>query len=815
MIIGEIKRIVIDWVWGLKNENVIGDVVFSDNETDDETDNENLIEIDEIDSVDDEDNLIDEIDSVDDEDNLIDNLIDDILIDEIDSVDDEDNLIDEILIDEIFSDEDGNQEEKIIPTVFGKYRDLSCYKTQQGKQIIECFDKKCFDWGIFNDNIDIGNEDENDGKRNYGKGNGGSRNHGKESSVREVVVFKEKNLLLQGRTQSGKTGYIICNACHHIVLGFSPIILLRCSISDRIQTVNRIREFIIKNGFDKYQIHFKFLDEFSDIDMCEMIDILSGKTPTIIVTLAHETPLKKITDVLKHVEHPLITLLIDEVDNVSSTDSVVVNPMVENLRDLSKQTIGISATIMSTAVEWNLPGHCIRIFGKPKPTDDSCYIGTEDISYVEKDTGYKTIHNKDDIESIFEKVPCLKDFLKEIASDPLESNFVKQQASVSLVCLSYVTGPPMTMFNYMKKSHSNVASVFMNKNGIKLCHPSLIDPITIKVKGKGEITSKINENTHSFSNKVGVSMVLSYLESQDIIQRVVIFAGRGKCGRAISFSSDIKNITNYYGKYRWHVGKMLLRLRDSNGDFIPDNNIIQFVGRLTGCFRPGTKQTLYANFHDLEVAQKAYTFQEDLRNRSLVNSNENLGKFIPEDKRSDHLVKTTLVSNFKIRNPGKTRTGRAKTSNRKLDSRGSIKPQTVDDDGCGDTEKDFVPVEIERIPIAVLPDVEFNIIDFRKKFVTLAIKWSSSQNTTRIAQFMKSIEPEKIYSGLEIMDLALKTTGKSEEPTSRPEAEKLVSHCSSGGQGGYCYGKILNKTEDGNFHLHTELVESFKTHFGN
>ena len=111
----------------------------------------------------------------------------------------------------------------------------------------------------------------------------------------------------------------------------------------------------------------------------------------------------------------------------------------------------------------------------------------------------------------------------------------------------------------------------------------------------------------------------------------------------------------------------------------------------------------------------------------------------------------------------------------------------------------------ERALRLAVENMVFDIVDIRRKFV----KWSKPENMNLlVVKFIKSIDPEKSYTRSEIGDIALNVTG------SNSSASKMISHCmrnSVGRSGGY--GKILNKTREGIYHVHSELVEDFKTYF--
>ncbi len=455
--------------------------------------------------------------------------------------------------------------------------------------------------------------------------------------LQKEITFTEKKVLIKGHLQSGKTKFMIGSAVKHLSYGFSPIILFRNIINDHIQTKNRINKFIEDYKGNETMV-IKVFDELSETD--EVIKMLTASPPVICILISNEKKMEKIVKQLKRKTY--YTLFMDEVDEVDSFNAEVRSPLINQLKDNAKFVVGVSATILGTYIEWNLTPNCVRELSTPLG-----YIGIPQLKTHYCNTGVSSVKNDTTIEKIFSDVPCLEKYIDEIQSTPM----------VDLISITHFIEPHKIIYEYIKSKYPDIALILMVEYGFRIYHTSLPKK-PIKLLG---IRSRLDDDDHLFSTKVDLGNVMSVFEKINKAKNLVILAG-AKASRAITFSSTVNKID------RWHVNRALIKF--SNG--ITYDEAMQKAGRLCGIFKEGAEQILYASKKDLEIIKKAYYLQEDILNETIRSDS---------DMKSEDLIKTLEISEWKIKVDDKTPTGRDKTFYKKIVSRDNIRPIIVEDDG--------------------------------------------------------------------------------------------------------------------------------------
>ena len=558
----------------------------------------------------------------------------------------------------------------------------------------------------------------------------------------KTVEYKEKYILVKGNLQSGKTKFIIGSAMKQLMFKKSSIVLFRNITNDHVQTKKRfescIQEFINlaeKQGVCKSDIvnSIKILDDLSeesDID-----NIVTANPPGICILIANETKMKKITDRLAEFQETDIkyTLFIDEVDHVDSTTAEEHKKYTKMLKDDASLVVGVSATILGTFAEWNLKPNCVRELAVPEN-----YVGIKDLKPIFKNTGHMQIKKNSTITEIFKKIPCLKEYLDEIASGSLSNTLCfENQAMIDLICVSRFISPQKRVFDYMVENFPSVASVIMVENGIGVYHPCLGEK-NIKL---GENKSKCVKGIHYFSSKNDIGSILGLLETKTVkcIKSIVIFAGC-KANRAITFSSSGIEYKNEKEKMRrWHLKRALIRF---SKDPVTQDEAMQRAGRLCGIFEHSSTQILCANLRDLEIIKKAYHVQEDIL-ENTVRKNKN----IQNSESGKDLINNLELSSWKTNASGHTTTGRKKNFRILITNRKSFSPKMVEDDGRH-TEKDFdfnektlVPEKEAGQEIAITKDEILRILNIFPGLSAAEI-FEKSKNWS----FINAIDPKSAVS---------------------------------------------------------------------
>lgn len=589
--------------------------------------------------------------------------------------------------------------------IYVQYRKLRIFSTQFGKALEEFITRACKDSTIIDDTFDVIPVKHNQHKHNEKQ----CKNDRETKQCEYKIQFNKKHLLIKGYVQSGKTMFIICMAIKYLMFGISSIILLRNFTGDQVQIEERFEKF--RNTFfkkfsndDYIMINIEQFCEYSNVD--DIRQMLSAKVPKIVFILVNKNAMKKITDQIDYVD-PQYTLMIDECDDNCSPTAEQYYPLISKLIDNSRQTLEITATTLGTIGQHDIYSDCVRELSTKKSKNGLYYIGLGDLKYIEIDTGTKNVPNTSDINEVFKVFPYLEKHLHEIAYDnSIYSICYQGQAMFDLVQVTHYINTQETLFKYNIKKYPHVAAVIMTEGSIKVYHPSLGNE-RFKI---GKYFSRVENFVHTFSHRVDVGSVLTYLENKGFenIQRGVIFVGN-KGNRGVSFSSTICDESNDYGIRRWHIKRMIAKFPQG----ISQDEAQQRAGRLCGNMRPIGFQIFLGNKTDCESVVKGYETQEHLLN---ITSRMH-GKIITKTRKFNNkkvktkvwkqndnvepqlvskLIKNKEVSSFIHEVSGKTKTGRDKIIICNLTKRNSLNPKWVQDDGVLKKE-DFMPKNFKKL----------------------------------------------------------------------------------------------------------------------
>lgn len=631
-------------------------------------------------------------------------------------------------------------------SLYTEYRKINFFTTVQGLLLEDFFYNKCIDWTMFMDMINVTTL-----KGTNNKGLDKGNKNGIYIGNNQFLKFKERSVIVKGHMQSKKTNYIINQAIFYLMCGLNSVIVLRNSTEDRVQLTNRIQDF--KNEFELFAKEKHVNINNLKINVVSSEDEIKNNTNCIYIIIKEHTNFNFVSGILNDKKYVLI---IDEVDNVYNkieNGDAICYSYIKELKMKSLFTIGVSATITGTYSKWNLQPDCIRELIVPEN-----YVGIGQLTQIAKNTGSLNVNiNTDDIEYIFETIPCLKDHLRMIATEE-----VTNKINIDLVCVTHNIKPNEKIFKWMCKTYPNVSSICMTEDGIKV----------------------FSSGKHKLYKNLGIGNILKKLEKSNKSSRNVIFSSRTKAGRGISFSSTCKN----NGINRWHVNRMLLKLTED----MTYDNILQLAGRLCGIFSPGTQQTLYASKGDIESINKAYNLQEDLVSRTVrkYGKMEEVSRNISGEIKKvneysqciditvhdtgKQILENTETSSWKYESHKITKTGRDSTVTRVLNN--FANPKKVGNDGHH-IEEDFM----------------FNIIyeerdEEDEKLGEFLSKWKTDDSN--IAKFFRSLKNiyKNYFTKNEIIKMAEKSGAKN--PGAFPG--HIMTTKTEGG-----YGKFFEKNDKG------------------
>lgn len=369
----------------------------------------------------------------------------------------------------------------------------------------------------------------------------------------------------------------------------------------------------------------------------------------------------------------------------------------------------------------------------------------------------------------------------------------------------------------MVAGKGKIAVLLYNGDGVDLYHPSLKED-TIRIpylSGKYTDSSKCTwyRDAYTFNNKVGISSVIQWLKDNggvDRFPRIIVISGR-LAGRGISFTSrDYGKYLNSFknGKKPDWMGWRLTGMYYTPSKHTNQPNLIQGAGRVCCIVRDNMSTYVYTNKEVFSDIRKAYWTQEELISRARQIQNDAgddtemclcdaIDKIV---MRRDKLSKRSLTLQEVKRLP---------KSNIVMgnDNGFSMKDtynNYVQDDGREVWESSFEVDFTPEVNEDDLPD-ELSIYEFKRLTEKMFITWSKPYTETKIARFMRELDPEKVFTAEEFKAYC----------DEHQILINLVTNIRVGKkEHGHGFGTIIRKNkEDVTYQLYPELVDSFNHYF--
>lgn len=569
------------------------------------------------------------------------------------------------------------------------------------------------------------------------------------------VMLDKKWWLIYGECQSGKTS-TIQGAClaHMQINECSVIVVLRDSIEDSKQLEKRSLE--LKDDFVKHQkeqgfnSYLNVLCTDSDKQIPKLKQALTGEKPSLIICLGNKSQLLRIKNVLDSIQEPRYVVAIDEADHVAyGRDSAQFRYILsDSILNNAGRVYAVTATSfdMIFTEERIKNSSIIRI--KPK---SGIYKGIN--NFVKIDLS-KKIHPMVTNKNHFQSDPNLLSVMREMGDNDCNHHQRKYstRSKQPVICLFKNATQRNYQMRFLKEisTHPSLkmwSGIVFNGDGITIYHLNIMSHMVIKGK-KGKTIDNF-PNMLRFSG-VSIGDVLQYFEritknTTIKISHIAIIADR-MADRSISFVSNNYNVNTQRG---WRCSHMY---------YIPSKNatipmLLQAVGRLCGNFDDDISGILYTPKEVCENIIKGYYIQKEMllrADKSILD--ESIKKCMTEMKFNKKKIpsrKLGIQENTKITN---VVVG--------IHDGGAILDFYTKK--LGEIEKlKYENIDIQQEDLEEIKEYESSdILSSRRiigdvEYIRLTTKcfpkWKISQ--TKIAQFIRNLDPVKLYTEYDIKNL--------------------------------------------------------------
>lgn len=603
-------------------------------------------------------------------------------------------------------------------------------------------------------------------------------------------VLKKGMCVVYANPQAGKSSFIKTRAVYSLLEGFTVFIILRNLKGDSNQLENYINEVfsIIENKLDENGIYdrpFQFSlirgEKLQNEKNKNIINqSLNSGYPRIFLCLGNDAQLSRLIAATQSKSDYKYILFIDEIDYVdygknTSNELCSTAKSLQILKQRAYQTFGISATPLDCifSEEELKRTNCFNLTPKPdyrgfidilvKPLE----IQTE-VFALNKEASYAELQSNDKNFS-----PFLQWF-----SETKPELTIKYNEKIPNICLIKNTRFIKNQFalaeGINREYPTQFATVVYNGAGSLIYFHDMPDEIIVSNKSveQGEFAP------------IDIADCLQYFYDNGGVEkfpRIIVIAGE-LAGRSISYVT--KN-------FKWHTTDMYYIPAQTTT--IPD--MIQSAGRLCGTNKGLSHLHLHTTHKVAKALFDGFNFTDEVLLRAMMSP-------LIEDNTTfaDSILKVKM-------NKMKMPTGRNLTSKVKL-NKSKFNLVSDNDDGRDLSSYIYKKVIDQAIQVAreriqreeqLALTREIPETEYYRLTQTIFPKWSQSE--TKIALFMKGLDPNKIYSKIEMRDFS-KSVGVN-------QIIQLTKNTIGTSHG---YGMILKKV-DNTYMLYPELREAFNKYF--
>jgi hypothetical protein len=566
----------------------------------------------------------------------------------------------------------------------------------------------------------------------------------------QETVFSDlihEYIAVKGHVQSGKTQFMLCLCMLVNWFKWSIVVIVRNLQSDMDQFCTRLDECKLK--YKPYLSSIRVIKSTTT-------SLVPRTKECIYVCLGNNSSMNKILQLVG--EQPYI-ICIDEVDALDIRNESKRNQALLVLKEKARCVFGISATVMDPLSTERITNRNIMILHSPDN-----YKGIHDIHFHELEG--KSVFSGKITDHLLELHEPLLPFLHDFSKRSSIENNGTVYPNIALVNIGSTVAPYEELQHYM------------------LSHFPMIT--TIVYNGKGVSVGYENQIEH---RRESISETLQWCKEEGSIRRfpyIMIFSGL-LAGRGISFTDM---------DYQWHIHILYLIVPKQSNEM----ELIQKI-RLCGRYNDTIPLELYTTQAIYTDLVKAYYRQEEIV-ISLLKHKENT---ICQDQLSEMTLLREKFTKRPMLKKGKSLVQPSDIAsetewNEDVYDRKQLPPkEAFETYGTAPPEFSYLSEQIGKT--TTLDDVleEKEVQRLSEKMFRL---WSKNIGQTRISVFLDQLDPSKLYSKSEMMELCtfhniplqhvMKNTFKNSE--------------SKG------YGKIIQRKQ-GMYRLYPELLNAHIHYF--
>lgn len=572
----------------------------------------------------------------------------------------------------------------------------------------------------------------------------------KEKNPKEIVSsLLHHYIAIKGHVQSGKTKFILCVSFLMLWFDISPVLVLRNLHSDVSQIITRLDEMR-----SKYK---SFLPKIKIIKSNTKSETKQTKS-AFYICLGNGIAMKKFNKIVP--DH--YVCILDEVDSLDMGRDTHRNEQISLLKKNALIVFGVSATMLDPLAKEQVLSEDVILL---KTASD--YKGIKDIKFVPI-TDDSVFSNRVD-DDLTEKQPGLLTFLDDFSKRTVISQNEKLYPHIVLVNVGSTVSPYIKFQKLLQDELPSLCTILYNANGI-----------TVFLKGT------------MYSRRDTISQTLQWIKDNwgaESVPTIAIFS----CvlaGRGVSFVSEY---------YEWHLNTMYLCVSPT----CDEAELLQKI-RLSGRYQDSIPLELYtlpATYADI---LKAFYKQEEIVLKTTssdgIISEQMADMTLHKEKFSKRRVLKDGI--FPVKKGNATEDewsssvyhGTEFAPSALYEAYGEQLPQPGETCHLGDQLNVIVEEDEET---------DGNELDEMRRLERKMIpSWSKRIGESKIATWMDELDPERIYSRSDMIEMCK----KHEIPLQHLVVAKYEK---SGSRG---YGKILY-IRQGMYQLQPYLIDAHKKYF--
>lgn len=393
-------------------------------------------------------------------------------------------------------------------------------------------------------------------------------------------IQNDKNVLIKGDIQSGKTMTMILSIVFYLIIGKDVVLVTRNKNVDVNQFTQRFNEFISRLKTEKNFEH-------DSLQICSKFRSAKNipKNNCLFVSKFYKTDIKRITAILQRRNISNAIMYIDEAD--SRDPEELEDRTFFNLMNYVKLNIFVSATVQDILVSnWNIKKAKIIELYRSKS-----YKGIYDVDFI---TDFDFTEPQDELyEKIFDAINNDEDFSLINPGKPKITLLTvgRTEQHLGELCDKLVSGEIQSFIDVCV-----IKFMGYDKGGVTIWHSSFDDQDSLKdLHIRTKIGCKILLKKH-----MDIKSTFKWMANHGGLERfpnIVIVAG-DMASRGINFACYPEN---------WHVTHQIIKKSESTSCA----NIQQSL-RILGNHNDDILLKVYLSKDDLDKIEKSYTLTNQI-----------------------------------------------------------------------------------------------------------------------------------------------------------------------------------------------------------